>query len=89
MDKPGTLVRFSLTDNNRPRNMLSFKTSAFCTIDGSANSTYAYLVGQSAHFSLQHARNEAGVDAHPLGWPVNLSQRIVTRLIVPHAWKCA
>jgi len=26
---------------------------------------------------------------YPLGWPVNLSNRIVTRLIEPQLWKCA
>ena len=26
---------------------------------------------------------------NPFGWPVNLSHKIVTRFIVPHAWKCA
>lgn len=26
---------------------------------------------------------------HPLGWPVNLSSRIVTRFIEPQLWKCA
>ena len=26
---------------------------------------------------------------YPFGWPVNLSQRMVMRLMVPHAWKWA
>lgn len=26
---------------------------------------------------------------YPLGWPVNLSSRIVTRLMEPQLWKCA
>ena len=38
---PGTFVRFSLTVIKRPRNIESFSTKAFCTMDGSANSTYA------------------------------------------------
>lgn len=54
---PRREVQGQLTDNNLPRNILSFRTSAFCTIDGSPNSTYAYLGNIS---SLYGAIGEQG-----------------------------
>jgi hypothetical protein len=37
---------------------------------------------------LEHSETQKNVQTYPLGWPVNLSQRMVMRLMVPHAWKC-
>ncbi len=90
-----TLVSHSVpTERSRPRNMLSFNIIAFCTIDGSENSTYAYLQTHqlwprsiSCHGGSRQGKSKADTD--PFGCPVNLSHSIVTRLIVPHAWKCA
>lgn len=75
--QPHTLI-------SRPRNNeLSIAKAASMNSD-SANSTYAYLFKQfESGDSVENCHQ-----THPLGWPVNLSQSIVTRLMVPQAWKC-
>jgi hypothetical protein len=36
----------------------------------------------------ERSETQKNVPTYPLGCPVNLSQRMVMRLMVPHAWKC-
>lgn len=69
---------------SRPRNRELSKATAASMCSGSENSTYAYLEGIVSTVLVNIFKGQ-----YPFGWPVNLSQRIVTLLIVPQAWKCA
>lgn len=76
------------TFSDRPRNTLSLRTRAWATRLGSVNSTYAYLPQQEVHeYPLKPSNGLR--NTYPLGCPVNLSSKIVTRLIEPQLWKCA
>lgn len=72
-----------------PLKTLSLRTRACATRLGSLNSTYAYLPTFALVPAAVYQVGGCLGGMYPLGWPVNLSSKIVTRLMDPQLWKCA